>query len=170
MHDISRPMTILDQQRQVRRFSQISNSARLLDRSSCKLGFHELGIGAVLGCLLLGLRVGQVGDGHSVNGHAVLAIAKRILFLGREDTLSRFELVAFVVSGGWVSHDRLVVTGWGCSVEIPICILGFGVFLAFGGWDSAFDGESYTVGARHPETGSIATNLVVLDGRGWQGQ
>ena len=98
MDDIRSAMTILDQERQVRRFSEISDSTSFFYRCACKLGFHKLGISGVLGILLLGLRVCKGCNRHAVDGHAVLSVSKSSIFLlRREDGLPGLYVVALVV-------------------------------------------------------------------------
>lgn len=105
MDDIRGAMAILDQKRQVRRFSQIGDSTGFFNRCARKLRFHKLGIGGILGCLLLGLRVGKGGNGHAVDSHAVFPVPKGIFFLGWEDGLSGFYVVALVIPRSRISRD-----------------------------------------------------------------
>ena len=51
---------------------------------------------------------------------------------------------------------------------LPVRVLGVlprsrALLLAFGSWDAAFDLEGDAVGARHPQTGGIASDLERRD-------
>ena len=156
MHDIGGSMAVLHEERQVGRFTEIRNPAGLLDRGAGELGFHELGIGGVVGFLLGGLRVGQRGDGHAVDGHAVVAIAKGIVVVVGGGLLFGF----FRVTPAW---STITITITMNAINILRRILGFGlVLLPFRRGNLALDGKGHAVGTGDAEAGGIAADLALL--------
>lgn len=88
MNHIRCSMSIMNQQRQVRRLSQICNPPSLFDRSPRELRLHELCVRSFLVMLLLVLRFGEGGSRRAIGASGIhtVALASR----GRVDSRGSF--------------------------------------------------------------------------------
>lgn len=140
-------IAVVNEQRQVGGLAEIGDTACFLDRSSCKLGLHELHISAIVSGLL-----GQVGTGDMRRWRAVLCGLEQGRLLPRLDRGARWGAVIAVSPVAADASQLWACVSWaGTATAIPVDVLGpcCLCLLPLGRGDAALDGEGGTVGAGH---------------------
>lgn len=164
---IGSTIAIVDEKREVRRFAQVCDTAGFFYGGAGELGLHELNVGTVVGSLLSGIgrghcsrrcaigRIvhGRLVAGFRVGGGSVVVVARsRRAVVGIASLTVRRQRTKGMY--GWTMQ------GWEVSLPLRVLRLDGLRLLALRSGDAAFDGESGTVGAGHPEAGGVASYLM----------